>query len=145
MHSSHYEASRWSLLATVAILGAFAAVLVAGLAIGVPALRRPPTSAADLYKNDYRRPATVPFPSHSVGQKGRLFSPGGLTVKSGDTVTFKNDDSVVHHIYSSTKGQEFDLPTTKPGQDVQRTFTAKGRVDVRCGLHPGMHLAVTVE
>jgi plastocyanin len=82
---------------------------------------------------------------HAIGQKGRLFRPGALTVKAGDTVTFKNDDTVTHHVYSSTKGQEFDLETTRPGQDVRRTFAAAGRVDVRCGLHPGMRLVITVE
>ena len=80
----------------------------------------------------------------AVGQKGRLFSPGALTVTAGDSVVFKNDDTVTHHIYSSTKGQEFDLKTTNPGEDVNHTFTKRGRVDIRCGLHPGMRLVVTV-
>jgi plastocyanin len=82
---------------------------------------------------------------HAVGQKGRLFRPGTMKVKAGDTVVFKNDDTVTHHIYSSTKGHEFDLETAKPGEDVSRTFPASGRIDVRCGLHPGMRLVVTVE
>jgi plastocyanin len=80
-----------------------------------------------------------------IGQKGRLFKPGSLKVKAGDVVVFKNDDTVTHHVYSSTKGQEFDLETTNPGEDVKWTFSSKGRVDVRCGLHPGMRLVVTVE
>jgi plastocyanin len=82
---------------------------------------------------------------HIVAQKGKLFSPGTVRVKMGDTLVFKNDDSVTHHVYSSTKGQEFELDTTKPGQAVRRTFPSKGRVEVRCGLHPGMRLVVTVE
>lgn len=82
---------------------------------------------------------------HVIGQKGRVFQPGVMTVKAGDTVTFKNDDSVTHHIYSSTKGQEFNLTTTHPGQDAQRTFATAGKLDVRCGLHPGMRLVVTVQ
>jgi plastocyanin len=81
----------------------------------------------------------------SIGQKGRLFSPGILRVKSGEAVVFKNDDSVTHHVYSATKGHEFDLTTAKPGQDVRHTFSKSGRVEVRCGLHPGMRLVVTVE
>lgn len=80
-----------------------------------------------------------------IGQKGRLFKPGSLRVKAGDVVVFKNDDTVTHHVYSSTKGHEFDLETTNPGEDVKWTFDSKGRVDVRCGLHPGMRLVITVE
>jgi plastocyanin len=79
-----------------------------------------------------------------VGQKGALFSPGKMNVSVGDVVVFKNDDGVTHHIYSSTKGQEFNLETTAPGQDVRHTFAKAGRVDIRCGLHPGMRLVVTV-
>jgi plastocyanin len=66
-------------------------------------------------------------------------------VKVGDTVVFKNDDKVTHHVYSATAGQEFNLTTQTAGKDATRTFTKAGRVEVRCGLHPGMRLAVTVE
>jgi plastocyanin len=82
---------------------------------------------------------------HTVGQKGRLFSPGVLSVSVGDAVVFKNDDGVTHHIYSSTKGHEFTLETMPPGRDVSHTFSSRGRVDVRCGLHPGMRLVVNVK
>jgi plastocyanin len=60
-------------------------------------------------------------------------------------LSFQNDDDVTHHIYSSTKGQEFDLDTVAPGKSGSHTFAKAGRVDVRCGLHPGMRLVVTVE
>jgi plastocyanin len=82
--------------------------------------------------------------SHSVGQKLQLFSPGTLKVKVGDTVTFKNDDKITHHVYSSTPGQQFNLKTQAPGEDLRHTFSKRGRVDVRCGLHPGMRLVVTI-
>jgi plastocyanin len=80
-----------------------------------------------------------------VGQKGKLFTPGAVTVKAGDVLLFQNDDTVTHHIYSSTKGREFSLETLHAGKSATRTFATKGRVDVRCGLHPGMRLVVTVE
>jgi plastocyanin len=82
---------------------------------------------------------------HKIGQKGRLFSPGNITVKAGDEIVFQNDDDVTHDIYSSTKDQEFTLATMPPGSKVAHTFDKKGRIDVRCGLHPGMRLVVNVE
>ena len=82
---------------------------------------------------------------HVVNQKGRLFSPGSVTVKVGDEVVFKNDDSVTHHVYSSTRGQDFELETTEPREQLSRTFSKPGRVDVRCGLHPGMRLIINVK
>ena len=52
-------------------------------------------------------------------QKGRLYSPGKLTVKSGAVLVFENDDNVTHHVYSSTKGHEFKLETVPPGREGQ--------------------------
>jgi len=82
---------------------------------------------------------------HAISQKGRIFSPGTIRVKTGEALVFKNDDDVTHHVYSSTTGQEFTIETMEPGQSVPHTFAKPGRVDVRCGLHPGMRLMVTVE
>lgn len=82
---------------------------------------------------------------HAVSQKSRLFRPGAMTVSAGDHVVFKNDDIVTHHIYSATRGLEFELATTEPGQDASYTFARRGRVEIRCGLHPGMRMIVTVK
>lgn len=84
-------------------------------------------------------------PQHVITQKGRVFTPGTMTIKGGEEVVFQNDDSVSHHIYSATRGYEFNLETMRPGQQTSRAFSKAGRVDVRCGLHPGMRLIVTVE
>jgi plastocyanin len=89
--------------------------------------------------------ALASAPQHVITQKGRVFTPGSMTVKGGEEVLFQNDDSVSHHIYSATKGSEFNLETMKPGQKASRAFATKGRVDIRCGLHPGMRMIVTVE
>jgi plastocyanin len=82
---------------------------------------------------------------YSVSQKQRLFSPGAITINSGDTVLFKNDDTVTHHVYSATKGQEFEFETMEPGEDVRQAFAKKGRVEIRCGLHPGMRMIINVK
>jgi len=82
---------------------------------------------------------------HAITQKGRTFNTRMLVVKAGDVVVFKNDDDVTHHIYSSTKGQEFNLRIMNPGREAPQTFSKPGTVDIRCGLHPGMKLTVTVQ
>ena len=68
-----------------------------------------------------------------------------MTAKAGDVVVFENNDNVTHHIYSSTKGQEFNLATLKIGAKAPHAFPKNGRVEVRCGLHPGMRSIVNVE
>jgi plastocyanin len=87
----------------------------------------------------------VNAPQHVITQKGRVFAPGSMTIKAGEEVVFQNDDTVSHHTYSATKGYEFNLETMKPGQKGSRPFAKAGRVDVRCGLHPGMRLILIVE
>lgn len=93
--------------------------------------------------------ATLASAAHAetrvVGQKGKVFAPKAVHIKVGDALVFKNDDDVTHHMYSSTKGHEFNLRITKPGGEAQHTFTKPGTVQVQCGLHPGMRLAVTVK
>ena len=38
-----------------------------------------------------------------------------LTIKVGDQVVFRNDDRLVHNVYSRTPGFEFDLGTMRRG------------------------------
>ena len=52
--------------------------------------------------------------------------PWRMTIKSGDTITFKNDDPVNHNVFSETKGLEFSLKSQKPGES--DTVTLNGEV-----------------
>ena len=81
---------------------------------------------------------------HLVGQKGKTFSVKALKVKVDELVVFRNDDNVTHHVYSATKGQEFNLRVMHPGHEGRRNFATPGAVLVQCGLHPGMRLTITV-
>ena len=70
--------------------------------------------------------------SHPVTQKGKVFAPGTITVKVGDTVTFKNDDDVTHNAFSTSKGNEFNAKAQTPGSTSEVAFKAKGTVAVKC-------------
>lgn len=83
--------------------------------------------------------------SHPVTQKGKVFAPGTLTVKVGDTVTFKNDDDVTHNAFSTSAGNAFNAKAQTPGSTTEIAFKTKGKVAVKCAFHPGMSLTVTVE
>lgn len=83
--------------------------------------------------------------AHPVTQKGKVFAPGTITVKVGDTVTFKNDDDVTHNAFSTSKGNEFNAKAQTPGSTTEIAFKAKGTVAVKCAFHPGMSLTVKVE
>lgn len=82
---------------------------------------------------------------HTVTQKNKAFSQPEITVKAGESITFSNDDEVVHNVFSSTKGLEFDLKTQQPGGSSTIKFDKPGQLEVRCAIHPKMKLKVNVK
>jgi plastocyanin len=79
-----------------------------------------------------------------VTQKDKAFSTKALTIKAGDKVVFKNEDSFSHNIFSLTDAQPFDLGTFGNGQSKSVTYAKPGKYEVECAIHPDMRLVVTV-
>jgi plastocyanin len=79
-----------------------------------------------------------------VRQQGRTFSPESFTVKKGEAVTFANDDTVPHNVFSSSKGNEFNLGSQPPGTSTDVVFKEAGEVQVVCAIHPRMKMTVKV-
>ncbi len=65
-----------------------------------------------------------------------------LTIKKGQTVTFKNEDNVAHNVFS--KGAKFNLKIQAPGEQKSFAFDEPGIHEVRCAIHPKMMLKVKV-
>jgi plastocyanin len=82
---------------------------------------------------------------HSINQKDRSFSQTEITVKPGDTITFKNSDEVTHNVFSMTKGLEFDIRRQAPGGSSTVPFPKEGVAEVRCSIHPKMKLLVSIK
>jgi plastocyanin len=80
-----------------------------------------------------------------VNQANKAFDPGAVTIKSGDTVDFVNGDTIAHNVFTKGAPQDFSLGTIKPGDDKKTTFTTPGSYDVRCAIHPGMKMTITVQ
>lgn len=80
-----------------------------------------------------------------VSQKDKRFSTATLTVKTGDLVTFINDDEAMHNVYSTTQGFNFDLGGQNPGEETTVRLSKPGVVEIRCAIHPKMKLRVRVE
>jgi plastocyanin len=81
---------------------------------------------------------------HVVIQKDKQFSETAMTIKSQDTIVFKNADPVVHNIFSTSEVLTFN-ETQDPGDETRVTASTKGEVLVRCAIHPKMKLTVRVE
>jgi plastocyanin len=106
---------------------AFAGVALGLMALSAPLLR---AGAANLV---------------TVIQSHRAFSMAEVRLKRGDTVRFTNDDLFNHQVYVKSPTFSFDSAEQAPGEAVNMAFPVAGTFDVLCGMHPRMHLAVTVE
>lgn len=82
--------------------------------------------------------------THLITQRDRQFSRTEMSVKVGDTVIFRNDDSIAHHVVSHTPFFIFDLDLQQPGAENAMVFAKPGTVIVGCDIHPRMEVAVTV-
>jgi plastocyanin len=80
-----------------------------------------------------------------VSQRGRMFLPGVMAIRQGDTLQIVNDDGdLMHHAYIDDPNFSFDSGDQEPGTKTDVTFTKLGTFTVLCGIHPKMRLVVTV-
>lgn len=86
-------------------------------------------------------PTTAFADDHVIVQKDRRFTPGEVTIRKGDTLTFTNQDEFIHQMYSTDL---FDSDERSPGQTLQESFTQSGTFEVHCHIHPKMKLVVHV-
>jgi amicyanin len=71
------------------------------------------------------------------------FSPATVTVTAGDTITWTNDDAIVHTATSATGA--FDSGDLAPGDSYSVTFTTAGTYDYFCTPHPTMTGRIVVQ
>jgi plastocyanin len=80
-----------------------------------------------------------------IAQKDRAFSQTEISIKRGESITFRNADNVTHNVFSVSPGMEFDIRRQAPGASSTVVFSKKGVAEVRCSIHPKMKLIVTVK
>lgn len=73
--------------------------------------------------------------------KGYKFLPQDIKVKVGTTVTWVNEDSVIHTV----EGSGMDSGSMSKGDEFSFTFDEAGVFDYICGPHPYMTGSVIVE
>ncbi len=74
-------------------------------------------------------------------QKDLAFTPAKLTVKTGETVTFTNDDAALHTVVINGKNES---GTMKKGDTFQWKAPSSGTYKITCDFHPEMHAEITV-
>jgi plastocyanin len=71
------------------------------------------------------------------------YDPAEITVKKGSTITWQNDDNLVHSVTSKSEGL-FDSSLIASGQQWQHQFDKAGEYDYYCIVHPWMEGGVKV-
>lgn len=89
--------------------------------------------------------ASVIAETFEVGQKDKAFTQTSLTVKVGDTVSFKNEDPFFHNVFSLSDAKLFDLGSYPQGVARDVIFDVAGDVEVECAVHPEMIMIIKVQ
>lgn len=85
-----------------------------------------------------------PRPITTLRQQGKKFTPPLAVVVRGDTVTFPNEDSIFHNVFSLSAAARFDLGLYRSGATKEVVFEKVGVVDVYCNIHPEMAAKIVV-
>ena len=78
-----------------------------------------------------------------VSISGFKFVPADITIKSGDTVEWTNNDDAAHTIESADGTLKSD--ELSKGDTYSHTFDKAGKVDYICGIHHSMKGSITVQ
>lgn len=93
-------------------------------------------------------------PSASADEKGGAvtiktfaFDPDPVRVRAGTTVTWANEDEILHTVTSGERDEAdgtFDKELDGPGSVAEHTFDTPGTYAYHCSIHPGMDGVVEV-
>jgi amicyanin len=101
------------------------------------------------YQSPASPAAPAPAPAaagNTIQIKSFAFNPATLTVKTGTTVTWTNEDSVPHTIVTDTGAPvAISSDTLSNGASYQFTFTQPGTYAYHCSIHPSMKGTVVVQ
>ena len=114
-------------------------LLVAGLAALLL------VSCQDQSTNPYNNSPNPPPPKNNpttVNMASMTFNPSSLTVAKGTTVTWKNNDNVVHT--STADGGDWDTGNIAAGSSKGVTFNTAGTYTYHCIYHESMGMTGTI-
>ena len=95
-------------------------------------------------------PSNIPPPAtgNTVKISGFAFVPHTITIKTGEAVTWINEDSVQHQIAADPDqpdAADLSSPNINNGASYSYTFSKAGTWTYHCSIHPPMKGTVVVE
>ncbi len=76
--------------------------------------------------------------------RDKHFDPASLVVPVGSTVSFPNQDEIIHNVFSASLGAEFDLGFYGEGGTASQVFKKPGLVLINCNVHQSMQASILV-
>ena len=74
----------------------------------------------------------------------KQFEPASLVIPLGSTISFPNQDEILHNVFSVTPQSSFDLGIYGEGKSADYTFKKTGLVLINCNVHQAMQANVLV-
>lgn len=75
----------------------------------------------------------------AMAQRGEHFVPHVMSIASGTTVDFPNEDALYHNVFSLSSAKSFDLGRYTRGESKSVRFTRPGVVQIFCHIHADMN------
>jgi plastocyanin len=79
-----------------------------------------------------------------IEQRKRRFNPLVTVIQAGTEISFPNNDTVKHHVYSFSQAKVFDLPLYSGKAAAPQLFDKPGTVILGCNIHDQMLAYVEV-
>jgi plastocyanin len=84
-----------------------------------------------------------PVATNAVSIAGMAFSPASITTTAGTTITWTNNDNMVHTV--TADDNSFDSGSIAVGGTFSRTFPSAVSFGYHCSIHPAMKGTVIVK
>ncbi len=72
------------------------------------------------------------------------FEPASMAIPLGSTISFPNQDEILHNVFSVSPRSSFDLGIYGEGKSADYTFKKSGLVLINCNVHQSMQANVLV-
>jgi plastocyanin len=126
-----------SIIAVILIFGGIYVFLGQPKAF-VPSITPMPTSQEKV-SPEASKPEEPASEKTTIIMENTAFIPDSITVSSGDTVVWKNQNPFIHTITGFGVDEQIE-----PGESFEHIFTQPGIYNYECTIHPGMEGVVEV-
>lgn len=106
--------------------------------------RREFANAVAYFESDQLEPSPPTEQRAYLATDRRQFDPRVLIIQAGTEVVFPNEDPILHNVFSSSPGNQFDLGLYGQSPGKTHRFETPGLARVFCNVHPAMSAHIVI-